>query len=60
MTAIFVLVGLDVFGMATTSLAGPYASAENQNLRKKAYPIPVVVQGGVLDGGQLMEIRRSC
>lgn len=32
MTAIFVLVGLDVFGMATTSLVGPYVSAENQNV----------------------------
>ena len=32
MTAIFVLVGSDVFGMATTSLVGQYASAENQNV----------------------------
>jgi hypothetical protein len=32
MTAIFGLVGSDVFGMATTSLVGPYASAENQNV----------------------------
>jgi hypothetical protein len=32
MTAIFVLVVLDVFGMATTGLVGPYVSAENQNV----------------------------